>query len=355
MMNTSPHRFPVSETAHVRSLSKRLNWQVVAGLIALLLLGGAFLLFPTGRANAANAAVTYADSHWNCANVSCTSTVSAGSAQPNFQCAEFVARALSTEGLIPGLNSSSAQSAYGSYKASNGKTYDLLWVGWTTTGGYNTGINGLYQYLTQTGKASDIGNSPGGAVPGDVVIYHEGQGHTALLVQTGSSPLVDAHNNARYHVGYTEGYSSLTILHIGGSGSTPPAASWPNVGQGATGNTVYSIQLMLEAHGYSLSVDGDFGSQTTADVKAFQSAHGLGVDGIVGPQTWPALIVATSEGSTGPAVQALQRQLNAHGASLTVDGDFGAGTHSALISYQSSHGLSADGVAGPLTWQSLVG
>ncbi len=131
--------------------------------------------------------------------------------------------------------------------------------------------------------------------------------------------------------------------------------SWPDVGQGSTGENVYSIQLMLQAHGYSLSIDGDFGPQTASTVRSFQSAHGLSVDGIVGPQTWPVLIIETQQGSTGSAVKALQRQLNAHGARLTVDGDFGPLTTSAVKSYQSKHGLGVDGIAGPQTWSSLVG
>ncbi len=204
------------EEAVSRNLSrlKRMKWRVVIGLIVLLAVFGRMLLFsPSEQAHAAtDVAVQYADTHWNCADPSCSSTVTAGSPQPNFQCAEFVARDLSTEGLIPGLNSNSPQSAYQYYRASNGLEYNLLWVGWTSASGYNT-IRGLYQYLTETGIGSDIGNAPSQAVPGDVTIYHEGAGHTALLVQTGSNALVDAHNYARNHVGYTEGYD-VTIIHI---------------------------------------------------------------------------------------------------------------------------------------------
>jgi peptidoglycan hydrolase-like protein with peptidoglycan-binding domain len=136
----------------------------------------------------------------------------------------------------------------------------------------------------------------------------------------------------------------------------PPVttSSWPNLAQGSSGEDVYSIQLLLQARGYSLSIDGDFGPQTAAAVKSFQSAHGLGVDGQVGPQTWPALIITTSQGSSGSAVTALQRQLNTHGQNLATDGDFGPLTTSAVRSYQSSHQLGVDGIAGPQTWQSLV-
>lgn len=149
-----------------------------------------------------------------------------------------------------------------------------------------------------------------------------------------------------------------TTLGVGTILASPHAYattySWPTLSQGSSGENVFSIQLMLQAHGYSLSVDGSFGSQTTSTVKAFQSAHGLTVDGSVGPQTWPVLIITTSQGSTGSAVTALQRQLNAHGASLSVDGSFGPATDTAVRNYQSSHGLVVDGSAGPQTWSSLV-
>lgn len=140
------------------------------------------------------------------------------------------------------------------------------------------------------------------------------------------------------------------LVGVGGT----QAFTWPDVGQGAAGENVFSIQLMLQAHGSSLSIDGSFGSQTASAVQAFQSAHGLSADGAVGPQTWPVLIITTNQGSTGSAVEALQRQLNAHGASLTVDGDFGPGTETAVKNYQSSHNLGVDGIAGLQTWSSLV-
>nr|WP_262928402.1 peptidoglycan-binding domain-containing protein [Streptomyces sp. CBMA29] len=66
------------------------------------------------------------------------------------------------------------------------------------------------------------------------------------------------------------------------------------------------------------------------------------------------MIVTVQQGSSGAAVQAVQSQLNAHGSSLAVDGSFGAGTNTAVRSFQSAHSLSADGVVGPNTWQALV-
>jgi peptidoglycan hydrolase-like protein with peptidoglycan-binding domain len=59
------------------------------------------------------------------------------------------------------------------------------------------------------------------------------------------------------------------------------------------------------------------------------------------------------EGSRGPAVRALQQQLNQHGARLTVDGSFGPNTERAVRAFQQRHGLTADGVVGPRTSAAL--
>ncbi|MEV0093441.1 serine/threonine-protein kinase [Streptomyces sp. NPDC050738] len=61
---------------------------------------------------------------------------------------------------------------------------------------------------------------------------------------------------------------------------------------GDKGQRVVQVQCMLTKRGYSVGssgVDGDFGADTTAAVKRFQSARGLEVDGQVGPNTWAAL------------------------------------------------------------------
>ncbi|MGW3951250.1 peptidoglycan-binding domain-containing protein [Streptomyces sp. NPDC004752] len=124
--------------------------------------------------------------------------------------------------------------------------------------------------------------------------------------------------------------------------------------QGSSGERVKTVQYLLKTDGSGVTVDGAFGSGTESAVRSFQSAHGLAADGVVGPATWQALIVTVRQGSSGPAVQAVQGQLNAHGSALTADGAFGPATDSAVRSFQSAHGLAADGVVGPATWQALV-
>lgn len=59
-------------------------------------------------------------------------------------------------------------------------------------------------------------------------------------------------------------------------------------------------------------------------------------------------------GSTGSEVRTVQTELKTLGYSVgTVDGIFGQATRSAVISFQSNHGLTADGLVGPATSQAL--
>jgi peptidoglycan hydrolase-like protein with peptidoglycan-binding domain len=130
--------------------------------------------------------------------------------------------------------------------------------------------------------------------------------------------------------------------------------TWPIQQEGSTGEDVRSIQYLLNAQGSNLSVDGDFGPLTKAAVEHFQGVQGLAVDGIVGTQTWPALIIQVQNGSSGPAVEAVQSQVDSRVDVLVIDGDFGPQTDSVVRSFQGAIGLAVDGIVGPLTWNALV-
>ncbi len=52
---------------------------------------------------------------------------------------------------------------------------------------------------------------------------------------------------------------------------------------------VKRLQGELNQEGFSLSADGQFGPETESAVKRFQREHGLTDDGVVGPVTWAAL------------------------------------------------------------------
>lgn len=56
--------------------------------------------------------------------------------------------------------------------------------------------------------------------------------------------------------------------------------------KGSKGDGVKEWQTFLNTQGYNLSVDGDFGDNTLAATKDYQTKNGLGADGIVGAKTW---------------------------------------------------------------------
>ncbi|MCG8381485.1 MAG: peptidoglycan-binding protein [Gammaproteobacteria bacterium] len=59
-------------------------------------------------------------------------------------------------------------------------------------------------------------------------------------------------------------------------------------------------------------------------------------------------------GNQGPKVKRLQQELKIHGFNPgAIDGDFGPATEAALLNFQHSQGLIADGIAGPRTFKAL--
>jgi hypothetical protein len=61
---------------------------------------------------------------------------------------------------------------------------------------------------------------------------------------------------------------------------------------GSQGAMVKKLQSSLVAAGHPVEVDGQFGPETEAAVRAFQESHALPVDGIAGLQTWHVLEAA---------------------------------------------------------------
>lgn len=135
----------------------------------------------------------------------------------------------------------------------------------------------------------------------------------------------------------------------------PPQAEWPTFKQGDSGAEVFAIQYLLKARNYVLNPDGAFGPITQSRVEDFQTDNNLSEDGIVGPVTWPALIIQVKSGKHGPAVSAVQKLLkDKFGYNIAADGDFGPATLNAVKDFQTQHGLSVDGIVGPETWKALI-
>jgi hypothetical protein len=78
----------------------------------------------------------------------------------------------------------------------------------------------------------------------------------------------------------------------------------PMLRQGSSGPEVERLQRLLSSAGFSVAVDGAFGPATRRVVESFQRRLQLGVDGVVGPRTWAALLASSpawpATPSTGP-------------------------------------------------------
>jgi peptidoglycan hydrolase-like protein with peptidoglycan-binding domain len=139
-----------------------------------------------------------------------------------------------------------------------------------------------------------------------------------------------------------------------------PIQPFPLVKEGDKNHPVQTLQYLLRAHGDVVMVDGIFGVRTEAAVRTFQSSRNLTVDGVVGVNTWSALLVQVSRGSTGDAVRGVQEEFQYRnlsgdpGQGVQVDGIFGPLTDAAVRGFQRALGLVTDGIVGPLTWQALI-
>ena len=141
---------------------------------------------------------------------------------------------------------------------------------------------------------------------------------------------------------------------------TDPIQPWPVSRKGDEGHPVLTLQELLRAHGHQIGVDGVFGPLTEAAVRAVQTSRGLTADGIVGPQTWPAVIATVRRGSAGDAVRGVQVEFQFRNLSgdptqgVQIDGIFGPETEAAVRGFQQALTITVDGIVGPVTWRALV-
>lgn len=120
--------------------------------------------------------------------------------------------------------------------------------------------------------------------------------------------------------------------------------------RGDKGETVEVAQLLTAYE----PADGDYTEACKKHVAAWQKAHGLSADGIIGAKTWTEIALSAPTVS-----KTLMRvSIYAKAAQLLTgaepDGIFGAKTESAVKTYQREHGLTADGIVGAQTWRSLI-
>lgn len=158
---------------------------------------------------------------------------------------------------------------------------------------------------------------------------------------------------------------------------------------GSTGQGVRELQYLLNLVSEfvntvpSVTIDGIFGENTAAAVRAYQSVAELPVTGVVDVDTWESLYRAyqgilailpedygwviepypgypLTRGQRGEDVRLLQNYLNLISdiyteiPKIAVDGDFGPSTEAAVKAYQQIFGIPVTGVVGAGTWDSIA-
>lgn len=155
---------------------------------------------------------------------------------------------------------------------------------------------------------------------GDQVFFQTGGqiGHTGVVVEVTASTIVTVEGNSSdqvkkntynrsnsYIAGYGHPLYSESTEAVPVTGIVEdPVASTCNVAitvlkNGSTGAAARNAQTLLISKGYYCggklvsgreTADGDFGSITEKAVKSFQNTKGLASDGIIGSETWKALL-----------------------------------------------------------------
>lgn len=167
------------------------------------------------------------------------------------------------------------------------------------------GSNTIWRkYTTEKGKLGQITLVPGMAVfrwrqsGAEPVGYRkDGLGdyyHMGLFIGDGMVIQAKSVSAGVIKSSVSGWHSAAKLTGVDYTGQTPetPGSQLPTLRKGSTGYWVTEAQLRLIAHGFPLAVygaDGIFGQETLTAVTAFQTAKGMDVDGVIGPETWEAL------------------------------------------------------------------
>ena len=166
-------------------------------------------------------------------------------------------------------------------------------------------VSGLFMACPENGSIDTMPDIPG------VCVFMRDMSHVGVYV--GDGYVVEATGHARgvvktklagrgwglwgkprwisYEAAATPAQPAQTTTQA--AASAPTVTGLPLLRYGDKGEFVRSAQLLLIGRGYSCGrcgADGEIGQDTCNAVIAFQRAHGLQQDGIIGAQTWARLI-----------------------------------------------------------------
>ena len=246
-------------------------------------------------------------------------------------------------------------------------------------------VSNTIGYFRGLGRAF---TNPRDAQPGDLVAFEwgttsGGYDHIGFVESVRGDGLVTIEGNIGNRVqnlfrSWTSGIAELARPDYAAA-TAPPAPTPPSVPtqvwrRGSRGEYVKQIQTLVQGQILApVTVDGVYGELTEAAVKVWQSKLGVTPDGVWGPATQaatdallaylaslpqappPPAMPTLRLGARGDAVVTLQRRLLANGVPVGggIDGVFGYGTNHAVVWFQRTRGLVADGVVGPRTWAAL--
>ena len=222
----------------------------------------------------------------------------------------------------------------------------FVWAFKKLGGAIYHGSNSIYdRYCSEKGKLTDEKRK--NLLPGTAVFVDKGGNKSHIGLYVGKGKVIEAAGteagvctsnltaNKWTYYGLLKGVTYDLPADAEIPVSTPSEASddksstvnEPTLRKGNKGDWVTILQNKLMLLGYALpkyGADGDFGQETLSAVKAFQKAHGLLADGVVGKQTWAALNAAdpaklytiTVKGCTKAVVDEIQKK---YGGEITAE------------------------------------
>jgi hypothetical protein len=159
--------------------------------------------------------------------------------------------------------------------------------------------------LKAVGFDEHAGEPPGGYTAGDVAVItsFEGHKHGHMQMFDGAAWISDFKQRDFWPgAAYRKTQPAFKIYRFAGLKPTvtpplppkPLTKTYPGnpLKLGSKGDDVRALQQRLRDLGWTISVDGDFGPRTRDAVLTFQKSRPLTADGIVGPKTWKAMFGA---------------------------------------------------------------